>query len=216
METRNVKNHLESSNSLLVITKSSGSGFKPCKLHHSLSQLQSGITSSKVKLLTSTQCSHYCTIFLLLKRTLDAWDQLKYPWDDLNQPRRSKWVASGPALGMLPSKQLILLSLTRTINSKNTENSLRDISLLKLHLPTKKLSSTTSLFATMLLVARMQYSPTLTISPDFTQQLSCLMELSLTMSSLAQSDPLVNYPKQKSATASILSMCEKLNWRLLI
>jgi len=74
METQNAKSHVESSNSLPVISRLSDSGFKPHELHHLDFQLQSGITSSKVKPLTSTQCSHYCTIFLLLKRTLDTWD----------------------------------------------------------------------------------------------------------------------------------------------
>jgi len=90
MEAQNAKSHVESSNSLPTISRLSDSGFKPRKLHHSDFQLQSGITSSKVKPLTSTQCSHHCTIFLLLKRTLDAWDRLKYPLVDLSQPKRSK------------------------------------------------------------------------------------------------------------------------------
>ena len=206
METRNVKNHVESSNSSLTITRSSGSAFKPHELHHSVSQLQNGITSSKVKPLTSTQCSHHCTIFLLLKRTLDAWDQLKYPLDDLNQPKRSKQAASGPALGTPPSKRLNLLSLTENMNSESKTNTLRVISPLKSHLPTKKLSSMTSPFAMKSVVARMQYSLTPTILPDFTQQLSCLMELNPTTSNLVQSNSQLNHPRQKSATTSIQSM----------
>jgi len=104
METQNVKSHIKSSNSLPTISRLSDSGFKPHELHCSDFQLQSGITSSKVKLLTSMQCSHHCTIFPLLKRTLDAWDQLKYPLVNLSQPKRSKQVASGPVLGMPLSK----------------------------------------------------------------------------------------------------------------
>ena len=96
--TKNVRNPTESLESLHVITKSSNNGFKTHELHHLDSPPPNGITSSRDKLLTSMQCSHHCTIYLLLKRTLDAWDQLKYPLtkrssqEDPNEWRMDKYL----------------------------------------------------------------------------------------------------------------------------
>ena len=79
-EISSLRNLGESSNSLRVTIKSSNSGSKPLKLLHLDSQVQNGTTLSKVKPSNSTPCSHHCTIYPLLKRTLDAWHQLNFLW----------------------------------------------------------------------------------------------------------------------------------------
>jgi len=90
METRIARNPVDSYNSSLAITRSSNNGFKTHEQHHSDSPILNGTTSSRDKLSTSTPCSPHCTIYLLLKRTLDAWDQLRYPLVDPSLPRGSK------------------------------------------------------------------------------------------------------------------------------
>jgi hypothetical protein len=203
---KTVKNHVESSNSSLATTKSFDSGSKPHERLHSDFQVQNGTTSSRDKLSTSMQCSHHCTIYPLLKRTLDAWDQLKYPLVDLNQQRRSKRAASGPALGMPASKRSNLLSLTASKNFETMENTSKVTSPPKSHPLTEKSSSTTPPFGMKLGVDRMHYSPTLTVSPDFIPQSSCLTESNQTMSSSVPSDPQQRVSRQKSATALTQSM----------
>ena len=117
MGTKTVRNHGGSSNSLLEITKSSSNGYKLPEPLLWVSQQASEITSSEAKPSTSTQCSHHCTIFLLLRRTLDAWDILKSPLEDQSQPKGSKRVVNGPALGTPPLKRLNLLSHTQRMRT---------------------------------------------------------------------------------------------------
>ena len=103
-ETRIAKSLDESCNFSPAITKLSDNGSRTHEQHPSDSLVQSGITLSKDKQSTLMPCSHHCTIYLLIKRTLDTWDQLKYPLVNPNQPRRSKRVANGPAHGTPLSK----------------------------------------------------------------------------------------------------------------
>lgn len=152
------------------------------------------------------QCSHHCTIYLLLKRTLYVWDQLKYPLSNLNQQRKSKWVASGPVLGTPLSKWLNLLSLTVNKNFEIMESTLKVTSQPKYHLPTENSSSMMLWFATKLGVDRTFWSLTLTVSPDFILPLPCLMKLDQTMSGSVPSSPHQRLSRQKSATALIQSM----------
>ena len=80
--TKTVRNPAGSLDSSLAITRSSDSGSKTQEQHHSVFPPLNGTTSSRDKLSTSMQCSHHCTIFLLLKRTLDRWEcnrLLSYP-----------------------------------------------------------------------------------------------------------------------------------------
>jgi len=85
--TKIVKNHAQSLNSLHKTTKSSNNGSRLPKLHLWGYQDLNRIISSEDKLSTSMQCSHCCTIFPLLKRTLDIWDLPTYTLEDLNQQK---------------------------------------------------------------------------------------------------------------------------------
>jgi len=202
METRIVRNPVDSYNSSLVITRSSNNGFKTHEQHHSDSPILNGTTSSRDKLSTSTPCSPHCTIYLLLKRTLDAWDQLRYPLVDLSLPRGSKQAVNGQAPGTPPSKRLNSLSCTGNMNSENMGNILKAISLQKSHPLTEKSSFMTVQSEMKLAEHKTPYSQTPTDSPDSIQQSSCLMESNLTMLGPAPSGQLTKPPKLKYVTAS--------------
>ena len=88
--TKIVRNPTRSLDSLLVITRSSDNGSKTREQHHSVFPPLNGTISSRDKPSTLMQCSHHCTIFLILKRTLDAWEQLRFPLDGQSLPRGSK------------------------------------------------------------------------------------------------------------------------------
>jgi hypothetical protein len=88
--TKIAKNHGKFSTSSLETTKSSNGGSKILEPHPSDSLDLSGTISSEDKLSTSTQCSPHCTTFQLLRRTLDTWDTLRSPSEDLNLQRRFK------------------------------------------------------------------------------------------------------------------------------
>jgi len=202
METRIVRNPIDSYNSSLVITRSSNNGFKTHKQHHSDSPILNGTTSSRDKPSTSTPCSPHCTIYLLLKRTLDAWDQLRYPLVDPSLPRGSKRAANGQAPGTPLSKQLNLLSRTGNMNSENMGNILKAISLQKSHPLTEKSSFMTVQSEMKSAEHKTPYSRTPTDSPDSIQQSSCPMELNLTMLGPAPSGQLTKLPKLKYVTTS--------------
>jgi len=87
LETENVRNHKELSPYSLKTSKPLNNGSKTLELCLLDSQAQSGTTSCEDKPSTSMQCSHLCTIYLLLKRTLDAWDLLRSPLGDLSHQR---------------------------------------------------------------------------------------------------------------------------------
>ena len=123
--TKTVRNPAGSLDSSLTITRSSDSGSKTQEQHHSVFPPLNGTTSSRDKPSTSMQCSHHCTIFPLLKRTLDAWEQLRFPWDGQSLPRGSKRVANGQVPGTPLSKRPNSLSLTRRMNSENMGNTLK-------------------------------------------------------------------------------------------
>ena len=77
--TKTVRNHAEYSTSSLVTTKSLKNGFRLPEPLLRDSQHPSGIISSEDNQSTSMQCSHHCTTFQLLKRTLDAWACAMHP-----------------------------------------------------------------------------------------------------------------------------------------
>jgi len=87
---KNARNLADSSPYSLKISKPSSYGSKTPEQHHLDSQLRSGTTLSEDRPSTLMPCSHHCTIYPLLKRTLDAWDLLKSPLDDQNRQRGSK------------------------------------------------------------------------------------------------------------------------------
>jgi len=200
--TKTAKNHEESFISLLGTSKLSSNGSRLLEPHPLDSQHLSGTISSEDNLSALTQCSPHCTTFQLLKRTLDAWDLLRYPWEDQNLQRRSKRAANGPALGTPPSKRLNSLFLTRSKNLGSMENTLRDISLPKSCLCIDGSSSMTSPSATKLVVARTLCSQTPTVSPDFSQPSSCPTESNPTTQSL---DPNVHLEKQTLSRKSVIA-----------
>ena len=204
--TKTVRNPAESLESLHAITKSSNNGFKTHERHHSDSPPPNGITSSRDKPLTSMQCSHHCIIYLLLKRTLDTWDQLKYPLDKQNQPRGSKRVANGQAPGTPPSKRLNSLSLTAKTNLENTGITLKGTSPLRSHPPIGESSFMTSQSATRSEGDKTPYSLIHTDSLASIQPLSCLMESNLSTPEPLQSGSPISPIKPRYATASTLSM----------
>jgi len=89
-EIKTAKNLEEPSLYSLETTKPLSSGFRLPEQHLLDSRVQSGTTSSEGKLSISMPCSPHCTIYPLLKRTLDAWDQLKSPSVDQSLLRKSK------------------------------------------------------------------------------------------------------------------------------
>lgn len=178
LETKSARNPVGLLPSLPVTMKLSNSGFKPPGLHPLVSQALNGTISSEDKLLTLTSCSPRCTMYLLLKRTLDMWEQLKSPLVNLSLLRKSKWVASGPAPGTLPSKWLNLLSPIRRMSSESMESISKDTFQPRSHLYTAKSSCMTLQSGTKLVGDRMPYLQTHITSPNFIQQLSCQMGLS--------------------------------------
>ena len=186
--TETAKNPEKFFTSLLETTKLSNSESKLLELHPLDSLHLNGTTLSEDNLTTSTPCSPHCTTFQLLKRTLDMWDTLKSPLEDLNLQKRSKRVASGPAPGIRPSKWSSSLFLTESKNSENTVNILRDISLPRSCLHIDESSFMTSPSAMKSGEARTPYSLTPTSSRGFSQPLSCPTESNLIMLDLDQSD----------------------------
>jgi len=199
---RIVSSPIESLISLPATTKSSSNGSRIHEQHPSDSPAQSGTTSSRDKPSTLMQCSHHCTTFPLLKRTLDAWDQLRYPLVTQNLPRGSKQVANGLAHGTPLLKQLNSLSPTKRASSENTGITLKVTSLLNSHPLTVGSSSTIPQSGTKLVVDRTHSSPILIDSPVSTQQLSCPTESNLSIPSSLQSEQQARQPKPKFATAS--------------
>jgi len=205
--TETAKNPEKFFTSSLETTKSSNSGSKLLGLHPLDSLRLNGTTLSGDNLSTSTPCSPHCTTFQLLKRTLDTWDTLKSPSEDLNLQKRSKRVASGPAPGIQPSKRSSSLFLTESKNSENTVNISRDISLPKSHLHIDESSFTTSPSAMKSGEARTPYSLTPISSRGFSQPSSCPTESNLITLDLDRSDLLEKRTQsQKSAIASTQSM----------
>ena len=202
--TKIVRNATESLESLLAITKSSSNGSKTHEPHHSDSLLLNGTTSSRDKLSTSTQCSHHCTIYLLLKRTLDAWDQLRYPLDEHSRPKGFKRAANGQVLGTPLSKRPNLLSLTEKTNSEIMGNTLKVTSQPKSPHLTAESSFTMSQSAMRLEVEKTPYSLIHTDSLASIQPLSCPMELNLTTREPPQSKSPVKATKPRYATVSTL------------
>jgi len=88
--TETVKNPKKFFTSSLETTKLSNSGSKLLELHPLDCLHLNGTTLSKDNLSTLMPCSPHCTTFQLLKRTLDVWDTLKSPSEDLNLQKRSK------------------------------------------------------------------------------------------------------------------------------
>jgi hypothetical protein len=202
---KNARNHAELSHYSLETTKLSSNGFKPREQRPLVSQPQSGTTLSEDKLLTSTLCSPHCTMYPLLKRTLDAWDQLKSPLVDLNQQERSKRAASGPAHGMPPSKRLNSLSLTVNRSLGNTLNTSRAIFLPQSYPHIERSSYTMQQSEMKSVEDKMLYSLTHTGLLGSTQPSSCQMELNQNTPNLYQSVPLANQAqKLNSATDSTL------------
>ena len=203
-ETRNARNHGGFSNYSLETTKLLNNGSKLPEPLPWVSQWASWITSSEDKPSTLMQCSPHCTTFQLLKRMLDAWELLKYPLVDQNPEGKLKWVASGQAPGMWPSKRLNSLSLTENKNSENMESILKGTFQPKLP-PLIDTSSFTMLQSAMKLAeVRTPYSQTLIVSPGFTQLSSCQMGLNPNVVlSLQGNDHLERpAPKLKSAIVS--------------
>ena len=165
---KNARNLTDSLPYSLEISKPSSYGSKTPEQHHLDSQLWSGTTLSKDRLSTLTPCSHCCTIYPLLKRTLDAWDLLRSPLDDWNLQRGSKQVVNGPAPGMRPSKRLNSPFLIKNESSKSMESILKVISQPESNRCIEKSSYTTLPSGTKLGEGRMLCSLTLTISQDST------------------------------------------------
>jgi hypothetical protein len=216
LETKIVKNPADSLYSSLVITRSSNNGSKIHERHHSVSPAVNGTISSRDKLSTSMQCSHHCTIFPLLKRTLDAWEQLKSPLAKQSLPKGSKRVANGPAPGMPQSKQPNSLSLTGKTNSENTGSTSKVISL-----PKSPLLTTESSFMTLQSemrsgVGRTPYSLTHIDSPSSTPPSLCLMESNLITPEHLQSGQAVKQARPKYATDSTLSMDAETQWTIAV
>jgi len=90
LETRSVNSHTEPWPYSPEIPKPSSNGSRPLEPRLLDSPALSGTMSFEDKPLILTLCSRHCTMYPLLKRTLDAWDRLKSPLVDLSQPRRSK------------------------------------------------------------------------------------------------------------------------------
>ena len=205
MVTKIAKNHAESSNSSLEIIKSLSNGYKPPELLLWDSQQVSGTTSSEGNLLTLTQCCHHCTIFPLLRRTLDKWDILKSPLEGQNQLKRSKRAANGPALGTPPSKRQNSLSLTKIKSLGNMENTLRGISQPRSHPHTGRSSYMIAQSKMKLGEARTLYSQTPIAPQGSIQPSSCPMESNPTMLGSHPSMQLErSTQRQKFATASTL------------
>ena len=89
LETRSVTSPAEPWPYSPEIPKPSSNESRPLEQCLSDSPALSGTTSFEDKPLILTPCSHHCTMYPLLKRTLDAWDQLKSPLVDLSQPKYS-------------------------------------------------------------------------------------------------------------------------------
>ena len=204
--TRIGKNPAESLDSSLVTTRSSDNGSRTREQHHSDFPPLSGTTSSRDKPSTLMQCSHHCTIFPLLKRTLDVWEQLRSPLDAQRLPRGSKRVVNGQAPGMPPSKRPNSLSLAEKKNSGNMENTLKVTSQLKSPPLTAESSSMISQSAMRSEVDKTRSSLIHINSLVSTLQSSCLMESNLNTHKAIQSDPPVKQTKMKYATVSTLSM----------
>lgn len=202
---KNAKNHEEPSHYSPVTTKLSNNGFKPLEQRLLVSQAQNGTMSSEDKPSTLMLCSHHCTMYPPLKRTLDAWDQLKFPLAELNQQGKSKRVASGPAPGMLPSKQLNSLSLTMNKSLGNMGTTSRGISLQESHPHIEKSFCTTQQSEMKSGEDKMLCSPTPTVLPGFILQSSCQMESNQNTPSSHLSDSPENQVwKLSSATNSTL------------
>ncbi|KIK05904.1 hypothetical protein K443DRAFT_51347, partial [Laccaria amethystina LaAM-08-1] len=166
-----------------------------------------GTISSRDKLSTSMQCSHHCTIFLLLKRTLDTWEQLKSPLAEQSLPKGSKrGFFSAYPLGMPQSKRPNSLSLTGKTNSENTGSTSKVISLPKSPLLTAESSFMTLQSEMRSGVGRTPYSPTHIDSPGSTLPLLCPMESNLVTPEHLQSGQAVKQARPKYATDSTLSM----------
>ena len=171
--TKIAKSHAEFSNYSLETTKLSNNGSKLPELPLWDSHQASGTISSVGKLSTSMQCSHHCTIFLLLRRTLNTWDILKSLLADQNLQKGSKRAANGPALGTPPSKQLNSLSLTESKSLENMESTLKGISLRRSHL---RIDGSFYMIVQSTMKsgeARMLYSQTPIASPGSIQLSSC-------------------------------------------
>ena len=204
--TRIVKNPAESLDSSLATTRSSDNGSRTREQHHLDFPPLSGTTSSRDKPSTLMQYSHHCTIFPLLKRTLDAWEQLRSPLDAQRLPRGSKRVVNGQAPGMPPSKRPNSLSLAKKKNSGNMENTSKVTSQLKSPPLTAESSSTISQSVMRSEVDKTRSSPIHIDSLVSTLPSSCLMESNLNTHKAIQSDPPVKQTKMKYATVSTLSM----------
>jgi hypothetical protein len=126
---------------------------------------------------TSTMSSRLSTTSHLLRRTLDAWDQLKLAWDTPNPPEESEPTEIGSRLTTRSSKRPRLSSHTESKNSATTENTLTVSSHRKWIRPTEGLSSTTPLSETKSGEDNRCYLPTEINSHSFTQPSSCPMVL---------------------------------------
>ena len=204
--TESVRNHIGFSPYSLETTKPSSSGSKTPERHPSDFLAQSGTTSCEDNLSTSMPCSHHCTMYPLLKRTLDAWDLLRSPLEDPNLQRRSKRAANGQAPGMPLSKRLNSLSPIENRNSESTASTLRDTFQPKSRPLTEKSSYMMQPSETKSAGGRMPCSLTHTVSPDSTLPLSCLTALNQTMLGSHLSDSLGDPMRKLSyATGLILS-----------
>ena len=187
--TKNARNLTDSSPYSLEISKPSSYGSKTPEQHCLDSQLRSGTTLSEDRPSTLMPCSHHCTIYPLLKRTLDMWDLLRSPLDDRNRQRGSKRVANGPAPGMQPSKRLNSPFLIENENSESMESISKVISQPESNRRIEKSSYMTLPSGTKSGEARMLCSPTLTVSQDSTLPLLCQTELNQTTLALHLSNP---------------------------
>ena len=215
--TKIAKNHAEFSNYSLETTKSSNNGSKLPELPLWNSHQVNGTISSVGKPSTLMQCSHHCTTFPLLRRTLDAWDILKSPLADQNLQKGSKRVANGPVLGTPPSKRLNLLSLTESKSLENTESTLKGISLQRSHPRIDRSSYMIVQSATKSGEARTLYSQTPIASPGSIQLSSCPMELNPTMQGSHSSSHLGRATqKPKSVIATTPSVVAEIHPKTVI
>ncbi|RDB18812.1 hypothetical protein Hypma_014518 [Hypsizygus marmoreus] len=107
---------------------------------------RNGTTSSRETQSTLTSSSALSTTLELLRRTLDASDQLRSSWEHLSQPGKFKRVATGPPLGMPPSKRRSSPSNTVKLSSETTPTTSKDFSLPNSHPPIHTLLPTTKPF----------------------------------------------------------------------
>lgn len=150
--------------------------FSSPKLPQAISPPRSGTISYAESLSTSTPSSAHSTVFQLLKRALDASDELRLIWESQNPSEGSKPAETGLQPTPHTAKRPRLLSPIDSTNLLSIKTTLRGCSQPNSPLPTDNSFCLTLPFETMSQEVKAVCSPIITNSSDITRPLSCPME----------------------------------------